>query len=83
MSLPRPFHILFHTFHSPFHTPFHTREPILSAPCRANAFRYVEEALAEYSATADRKLGNDMLARAAGPHIEVIACLSTDCILER
>jgi len=34
--------------------------------------KYVEEALAEYSATADRKLGNDMLARAAGPHIEVM-----------
>ena len=37
--------------------------------------RYVEEALAEYSATADRKLGNDMLARAAGPHIEVMELL--------
>ena len=31
--------------------------------------KYVEEALAEYHATADRKLGNDMLARAAGPQV--------------
>ena len=34
--------------------------------------KYVEEALQEYAATADRKLGNDMLARAAAPHIEVM-----------
>ena len=34
--------------------------------------KYVEEALAEYAAGADRKLGNDMLARAAGPHVEVM-----------
>jgi len=34
--------------------------------------KYVEEALAEYSAAANRKLGNDMLARAAGPHVEVM-----------
>ena len=34
--------------------------------------KYVEEALQEYSASADRKLGNDMLSRAAGPHIEVM-----------
>jgi hypothetical protein len=33
--------------------------------------KYVEEALSEYQASTDRKLGNDMLARAAGPHIEV------------
>jgi len=37
--------------------------------------KYVEEALQEYSATADRKLGNDMLARAGGPHIEVMELL--------
>ena len=37
--------------------------------------KYVEEALTEYSATADRKLGNDMLARAAGPHIEAMELL--------
>ena len=35
----------------------------------------VEEALAEYHATADRKLGNDMLARAAGPHVDVMDLL--------
>ena len=37
--------------------------------------RYVEEALLEYSASQDRKLGNDMLARAAGPHVEVMEML--------
>ena len=37
--------------------------------------KYVEEALAEYSATADRRLGDDMLARAAGPHVEVMELL--------
>jgi len=37
--------------------------------------KYVEEALAEYHATADRKLGNDMLARAAGPHVDVMDLL--------
>ena len=34
--------------------------------------KYVEEAIAEYAGSADRKLGNDMLARAAGPHVEVM-----------
>ena len=37
--------------------------------------KYVEEALSDYQATEDRKLGNDMLARAAGPHIEVMESL--------
>ena len=37
--------------------------------------KYVEEALQEYSAVQDRKLGNDMLARAAGPHIETMEML--------
>ena len=37
--------------------------------------KYVEEALMEYSSTADRKLGNDMLARAAAHHIEVMEML--------
>ena len=37
--------------------------------------KYVEEALQEYASTADRKLGNDMLARAASPHIEVMEML--------
>jgi len=37
--------------------------------------RYVEEALLEYSDSQDRKLGNDMLARAAGPHVEVMEML--------
>lgn len=37
--------------------------------------KYVEEAISEYSATNDRKLGNDMLARAAGPHVEVMEML--------
>ena len=39
--------------------------------------KYVEEALQEYASTADRKLGNDMLARAASPHIEVMEMLLT------
>ena len=37
--------------------------------------KYVEEALQEYATTADRKLGNDMLARAAAAHIEVMELL--------
>ena len=37
--------------------------------------KYVEEALIEYSAAADRKLGNEMLARAAGPHLEAMDLL--------
>lgn len=37
--------------------------------------KYVEEALAEYSVNHDRKLGNDMLARAAGSHVEVMSML--------
>lgn len=37
--------------------------------------KYVEEALAEYAALQDRKLGNDMLARAAGSHVEVMGML--------
>ena len=37
--------------------------------------KYVEEALQEYTTTADRKLGNDMLSRAAGSHIEVMEML--------
>ena len=37
--------------------------------------KYVEEALSEYQATADRKLSNDMLARAAGPHVETMGLL--------
>jgi len=37
--------------------------------------KYVDEAITEYSAANDRKLGNDMLARAAGPHVEVMAML--------
>lgn len=37
--------------------------------------KYVEEALAEYADTQDRKLGNDMLARAAGAHVEVMELL--------
>jgi len=37
--------------------------------------KYVEEALQEYAAAADRKLGNDMLARAGAPHIEVMELL--------
>jgi len=37
--------------------------------------KYVEEALLEYAAVQDRKLGNDMLARTAGPHIEVMGML--------
>ncbi len=32
--------------------------------------KYVEEALAEYSGVTDQSLSNDMLARAAKPHIE-------------
>ena len=38
--------------------------------------KYVEEALAEYaSAKDDKTLANEMLARAAGPHVEVMALL--------
>jgi ankyrin repeat protein len=37
--------------------------------------KYVEEALQEYATTADRKLGNDMLSRAAAAHIEVMEML--------
>uniref|UniRef100_A0A7S3EVR5 Uncharacterized protein n=1 Tax=Haptolina ericina TaxID=156174 RepID=A0A7S3EVR5_9EUKA len=37
--------------------------------------KYVEEALQEYSDPNDRKLGNDMLARAAGAHVEVMELL--------
>ena len=37
--------------------------------------KYVEEALLEYAAAADKKLSNDMLARAAGPHVEVMEAL--------
>ena len=35
----------------------------------------MEEALQEYATTADRKLGNDMLSRAAAAHIEVMEML--------
>jgi len=37
--------------------------------------KYVEEALQEYADPNDRKLGNDMLARAAGAHVEVMEML--------
>lgn len=37
--------------------------------------KYVEEALQEYADPNDRKLGNDMLARAAGAHVEVMELL--------
>jgi len=37
--------------------------------------KYVEEALQEYADPNDHKLGNDMLARAAGPHVEVMELL--------
>ena len=37
--------------------------------------KYVEEALQEYAASQDRKLGNDMLARAAQSHVDVMELL--------
>jgi len=37
--------------------------------------KYVEEALQEYADPTDRKLGNDMLARAAGAHVDVMELL--------
>ena len=47
--------------------------------CPAQAIaKYVEEALAEYSGAADKALENDMLARAAGPHIEVMTRVTHD-----
>ena len=35
----------------------------------------MDEALADYSASGDKKLADEMLARAAGPHIEVMELL--------